>query len=309
MRFQNFQCHSAWLARGGKRRSQLLENAARLEFGRRWDNKTQQERSDWERVHVAPILWNDLDLPQKGPPDLLDVLNGVAVLEPPVIDYAAHSRQTQPFDLYNGDGKWWPIAEEDFIAHLQREAVRMGMTQFRGGCLRPAGSIRQKMRSDICVVDKDDALDPVLVVDHPCGVKHPGLCCTRDATVYDFALDIAAAIHRVCKPLGSGTFVGFHAPAYSCIFCVAVLRLSDPQLAVMAECVMHFGGDEGGDGQQTISIRSPAYEFAFKTHYAIAADLARACNTANPSDGFGFSVFDVRSLHPWRVAVRGVRRQ
>jgi len=268
-RYGSVRSQVAKRLRGGVKRPRAVELAARRGWHAEWEAMSLDEKLEWERLNIEPLLDNDAANEIPDPPpremDILDLLAGDDD-EGAMPSYASSSRESFPPDI--GDD-FWPLAEDVFTEHMASFAQRFGFSEWRGGVVRVGSACREELRQHICI-DSDPRLKPTLKVPVPCWVRHLGLCIGRDAAVYDDALALAARVHHELKAAPPGSFLGFHTIRYSRLFCFCLMRLRDPELAVFAECSIN--GRVGIDQVITLDV-SPHGEFVFSTAYSIARDI------------------------------------
>ncbi|CAK0885973.1 unnamed protein product, partial [Prorocentrum cordatum] len=293
VRFVNDQSRVAKRLRGGKRQPRASETRQRQQWGKDWDDMGGDARERWSSIHPSARLLNDVpsDAPptQRVPDDILDILEGGDAGPGDHGQTSAwqHSRALAP--LVIGDDTW-PVDVGGFESHLAARAAEFGFTEWRGGIQAVGEACRPALRNAMCV-DCDPALNPVLVVPVACREKHPGLCCTRDADIYDETLALADEMHRHMHGLAAGTYVGFHATVYSNIFCLGVARLRDPAVCILTE----VGIDTDTEPHRLFfDIDVEAETFRFLTSYSIARELITAFRTVK--DDVMMTVFDVTSL-------------
>lgn len=297
-RYVSYQSQTAKRIRANGRWTREQEMQARQQWAHEWDTMPLEARESWERMYVQPAI-NDLEPPVAlavpRAPDLLDMLREDLMAED-MVGKSGSSRVSIPLDI--GD-EIWPVASKMFEDQLAAKAQRLGLTEWRGGVQRVGSAWREELRQEM-VVDCDPCLQPVLRVPVQCSVRHPGICCTRDAAYYDDCLALATRIgHELRSGCSFGSFVGFHTYRFSQLFCLAVNRLRDPDLSVLAAC--SFCADD-----DTITIcTDDNEEFVFTTHYTIARELVVAC--LDVPHEVTFTRFSVRddSATPLTVHVTG----
>eukprot|EP00959_Pyramimonas_sp_CCMP1952_P172797 3610882-Pyramimonas_sp.AAC.1 len=125
------------------------------------------------------------------------------------------------------------------------------------------------MRGSMCI-PCDPAASAPLNAHVPCWEKHPGLCRSRDAVVYQQSLCLAKDMHKELLRVELGSFVGFMTYQFSMSYAIGCRRKLLPALLVFAECA--FGSvqlPDGSDGH-TLGLRDVRGEFVFETSYGLA---------------------------------------
>ena len=276
--FINSKSEIAKRSRGGEPQSVDQEVAARKAWAAEYDNMSEEARMDFRRLNLPPALLSDNSnaIPtSSSSPGLLDVLAGELLLETGPRDGAWRGRKVFPVDVSDDT---WPVAVEEYLkvlTSLSHSASRVP------GQAKLGHEVRSSLRDQLIVVGPSSEV-PIgkVVCDVPCYEKHPGLCVTRDALVFDDALMVASALRAFVKDTPSGrflllTFEPRLGPASQRYLCMGTSRGRDPPLAVFGSCL----ASPLADGRKLVSLslnpRSHGDEFEFTTCYALAKECLR----------------------------------
>ena len=169
----------------------------------------------------------------------------------------------------------WGLNEETSplaTAVFERAVCKHLGTDQLPGSRRYCRMLRDDLASKMFVADRGDIGRASIPLRKPCWQQFPGMCVTRDATLWTDTLDLAAGnlLKAMCREEHQpGTFFLLRASRNKEIiqrfYCLAFVRKRDPCLAVFALCeqlmagLIHFVGKDG--------------RLAFRAHTAALRDL------------------------------------